>query len=137
MKSRGILLSRLLETLLLFGIVVVVETSGKGLSSSVLVLNLDFDFGLTRAGTATLLSTRLFGYLMSLVGTVSQTEVRVDSLAYLSLVLAGAGIVSHLSDTLRALGLVTVSVEFGCAALILVVDWALYARLVTRRRRSA
>jgi hypothetical protein len=133
MKTRGILLARILETILLCGVIFTLDKTGSGLSFSILAVNFDFTWGVTRAGDAVLLSTRLFGYLMSLVGTVAHGDLQRDRLVYASLALASLGIASHASELLRAVGLIGVSVQAQCSALVLVVDWVLYARLVRAR----
>jgi hypothetical protein len=134
MRTRGILLGRVLETVLLLGVIFTVAKSGTGLSFSVLVLNVDFSVGVTRTVEGVVLSTRLFGYLIALVASVAQLDLRRSALIYLSLVLGSIAVMSHLSEVLHGLGYLPISIQAQCAALVVLVDWALYAEL---RRRSA
>ena len=129
MKVRGILLARIVETLFLVGVIVTVEKTEHGLSWTFLALNFDFTFGIVRAGSATLFSTRLLGYLASLGATVSHAGKKRDGLVYVSLALAAIGVVSILTETMRATGLSGISVQCECSAVMVIVDWLLYARL--------
>ena len=129
MKTRSVLLIRILETVFLVGVIVTAERADRGYSWSILVLNSDFTFGFARAGSAMLLNTRLVGYAASLLATLLARRVGGVGLFYLSLVLATLGLASVLSETLRALGLLNVSAQFGCSVALCVVDWFLFARL--------
>ena len=132
-RARGILLGRLLETLLLMGAILTIEKTDTGLAFSALVANFDFSIGVTRAAGGVLLSTRLFGYLISLVTSCCQLDLRKSGLVYLSLVLAALGAGSHLSEALHAFGLLSLSVQVQCSAVVVGIDWLLYAQLVRSR----
>ena len=80
LRTRGILLGRVIETLLLMGAILTIEKTDAGLVFNALVANFDFSLGVTTAAGGLLLSTRLFGYLVSLVTSACHLDLRKSGL---------------------------------------------------------
>ena len=121
----SIIVSRVLETALLVGVIIIIEKGATGLNASVLVLNVDFSFGIVHTGSAIFLNTRLFGYLLAFVGTIAQAEVRPVPLLLVSLLISSVEILACISETLRALGLASTSARIGGDVFLLALDWGL------------
>jgi len=117
--KKGILVLRIAETILLVGIVIELWVPDNQLNFGFLTLGFNFWIGV--GGTRFLISSKLLGYVASVVATIWQWKSTSSALKYFSIMLGILGLLSYMNMLVRLVAYYPLSFFFDFAV-ILVID---------------
>ncbi len=133
--NKSLKLLRIIETIFLVGIIAEIWLPDRQFDLFFLSIKFNFWFGI--GGTRFLISSRLLGYLLSIIATTRQWKSTDSSIKYFSIIIASLGVLSYVNMIARVFVYHPVSFLFDFAMILIILDWILVKKCSRASKNEA